>query len=305
MIWFLFLISWANAQEIRVQMRDQSIQRWPLETYVAGVVAAEVPRSWPLETLKAQAVASRSYAWVKILENRHLPYDVKATIQDQVFHGQPPEPQHPVWRALSETKGRILFEGNRPLLAYFHADCGGATDSIELWQNQNPRVVAVDRGCPRTPAAQWQYSLTDQDHRRISQKVLGSELRLEGLSVRERWASGRIKSLQLRFSDGREALVPAMKFREWIGPTRIRSTRFSVALNGNLAGQGFGHGVGMCQWGSWDLGRRGASYLEILRHYYPQGRVAPLNPSPSWLWARAETKTRIGLSEENRLKAIR
>jgi len=253
-----------------------------LERYVAGVVSSEAPANWPMEMLKAQAIAVRSFTLARLADRGRfgLSPELKSTILDQVF-----EHQHVATRsrqAVEATQGRVLVDPQgRVAMAFYHSDCGGATSRTQdVWGGGNFGGTAVDAACPQNPKARW--SLV----RRLS--VIARELKREGvlkgddqvvsMVVAERDASDRARRIRVKLSDGREVEFSGERLRSALGYGALKSTRFEMlaySFEGESAGiqfqgRGFGHGVGLCQWGARHLAEKGKSAEEILAHYYPR-----------------------------------
>lgn len=245
--------------------------------YLIGVVGHEMPRSWPLETLKAQAVAARSYALAVQAERRQEDWHVEASIEDQVFRSvdENREDLRVAREAVIQTDGRVLRTGaGRLVKAYYHSDCGGRTLSAkQVWGDGQDTGTAVDEFCPSNPKAQWEVSFPASElARKFSLDSALASLSLE---------KGRAGAQIVRLAGERgQREVAANDFRLKLGSTDLRSTNFEVTVNGgqvNFKGRGFGHGVGLCQWGSRTLGLRGRTSDEILAHYYPKARQADWN----------------------------
>ena len=257
-----------------------------LESYLRGVLPAEMPSTWPLESLKAQAVAARSFAlWRKAERERAgAPYHLESTVMDQVFvmplqaEESPAESAANVERAVRETRGIVLRdEDAEPLAAFFHADCGGRTvEPKSVWGFGKKNGVAVDQACPINPHARWRIDLGGAE---ITRAIRGprAQVALASLEINDRQASGRVQNLGLRWSDGTTSQMSAHQFRMLIGHDRVKSTNFQLSKTAEgkfeLAGQGYGHGVGMCQWGARHLALKGWAYREILKHYYPRATL--------------------------------
>ena len=117
-----------------------------LETYVAGVVSGEVSPKWPLEALKAQAVAARTYVLYKQVENQQEPFDVFASVLDQVYHGHAARSES-VLRAVAETKGHVVTYDRRPIYAAYSSTAAGPTeDALYVWALNLPYLKGVN--CP-------------------------------------------------------------------------------------------------------------------------------------------------------------
>jgi stage II sporulation protein D len=246
----------------------------PLDEYVVGVLASEMPLSWPLETLKAQAVAARSYALSVMNERKNQAYHLESSILDQVFrHVVDEDENDPLIKkavqAVKETQGVQLYAQNgRVLKAYFHSDCGGKTTAAQnVWGSTLNSGVAIDSSCPTNPKAHWKLSLSkDELARRLNVPDLS------GLDLIKVPSENRIKAVRLAFNETDSKTVSANDFRQMLGFQDLRSSLFELKRIGEafvFQGQGFGHGVGLCQWGSRALGKSGKNYNQILKHYYP------------------------------------
>lgn len=262
------------------------IARLDLESYVRGVLPSEMPASWPLEALKAQAIAARTFALFRKQARMKVnaPYDVESDVMDQVYKnplGEEPlsgKKSDMVERAIRETKGVVLLAGGtHPFATYFHADCGGHTEEpSEVWGKTESAGTAVDDACPTNPLATWSLHLSPQE---IAKKFKKSAM-LSALDVLSKTKSGRIAKLKMTWSDGSETLTSGHEFRMTVGHERVRSAKFEIRQDQDgdfdLSGHGFGHGVGMCQWGARHLATIGKSYREILSHYFPKATFSDI-----------------------------
>ncbi len=258
----------------------------PLESYLVGVVASEMPLSWPVETLKAQAIAARSYALVTMKERANQSFHVESNILDQVFsHIGNSADENPLVAkaklAVHSTEGIVLLDPKsaQVLKAFYHSDCGGKTASAKsVWGVGSAAGSTVDSACPSNPKAHWNLQVSEQD---LMQKLkthlkradLGS---LEFFSLLRPSLRDRVEKIQLVWSGGVRLLMSAQDFRSVLGFDQMKSTFFQMRKEGNeyqFSGQGFGHGVGLCQWGARQLGKEGRSFDQILSHYYPQSRI--------------------------------
>lgn len=246
---------------------------WPLSEYLAGVLAGEVPLSWPLETLKAQAIAARSYALASLRERdgeKHL----EPTVADQVFRW--PLPENDRRRALAAvraTDGMVLREsGGRVARAYYHADCGGRTVSAAQVWGVAETGTAVDETCPQRPRSRWELSVAKTDLAAKLRALLGP-VHPDGLTLQIDARAGRAHTVAIVADNGKRWTLSGDRFRHLLGVGELKSTSFSMREEKGrwvFQGTGFGHGVGLCQWGSRDMGSRGESAERILAHYYPR-----------------------------------
>lgn len=249
----------------------------PLEDYVMGVVSSEMPMSWPLESLKAQAVAARSYVLAVMKERENRPFHVESSVLDQVFkhalfHESEDLHMKKVVQAVRDTEGqRLLSPQGRTLKSFYHADCGGKTAlAKDVWSYAVNSGIAVDSSCPLSPRAQWSLRLSTRE---ISQR-LGRLI--SGIDLIRTSSEARVSKVQLLLQDGQKKLLSSNDFRRALGFQDLKSTLFEVKKDGNdfvFTGRGFGHGVGLCQWGTKALAQKGLKYQEILRHYYPLAKL--------------------------------
>jgi stage II sporulation protein D len=252
----------------------------PLEDYVAGTLHREVSPGWEREALRAQAVAIRTYALHRMaVAPRGHRYDLEASPGDQVYGGMDAETDG-ARRACRETEGEYLAWSGRPILAAFHSSAGGRTASAEeVWGRPVPYLVSREVvGEAGSPHAAWRLG--------VSRAELGGALAHAGkpvgspraLRVLERSASGRVSELRVDGSAGSRTLS-GKGLRAALGAQRLKSTLFEVQRSGEgflFTGAGYGHGVGMSQWGARALARRGDDYRRILARFYPGARLQRL-----------------------------
>lgn len=273
----------SNAEVVRRKNGFEVIAELPLEMYVFGVLISEIPPSWPLEALKAQAIAIRSYTLARKNENRDEAFALEATILDQVFKGFHAEDiraskYRTARQAINETEGIVLVDSkdSRITKAYFHSDCGGATLPPEaVWgseKNSNDVPVAQDPMCRERKANRWEV--------RLGSHELPAELAEKGIRWKDAFwdlsSQGRLKQIVFKAQAGFKKIWTAQNLREYFGFSKVRSSKLEIKTQGSevlLRGQGFGHGVGLCQWGSKDWATQGKLAADILTHYYPFSRL--------------------------------
>ncbi len=260
--------------EIRWSRRGLGvIAHIPLEAYVAGTLAGEVPASWPAEALRAQAVASRTYA----LHQRDAApadqaWDVRADTSSQVYTGRV-DPEPALGRAVSATRCEILGHEGTPILAAFHSASGGRTASAaEVWGEDlgylRSRPVEGEDDSPDT---YWRHELSRTT---LSRRLEAAGHRLGAIHrvvVEARSASGRVARVRLEGSRSR-ITISGRALRSALGERSLRSTLFELReLEGSIAfvGSGNGHGVGMSQWGARAMAAAGHDYRRILQDFYP------------------------------------
>jgi stage II sporulation protein D len=241
-----------------------------IEAYLRGVVPAEMAPSWPMEALKAQAVAARSYTLSKLAPQAD--YDLCATVDCQVYRGM--DAEHPRSdEAVAQTRGVIVSYAGGPARTYYHADSGGeVASSQEVWGMALPYLVARPDVEGSSPHRQWRATL---DPLRVAASLAGlgrdvgavRAVRVVGLSE-----SGRVAALEIRGSSGTTVVEGALLTslaRGW----GLKSTLFRSAGGLTVTGQGWGHGVGMSQYGARTLAAESYDYQQILAFYYPTTRL--------------------------------
>lgn len=257
----------------------------PLEDYVAGVLSSEMPWTWPKEALKAQAIAARSYAQALMRERGHQYWQVENSVLDQVYRhlsmNDGEEKKIKVNTVVQETKGVILVHPNgHRLKAYYHSDCGGVTASSQsVWGSKELVGGVVDSGCPRNPASIWSWAISEME---LLRRVGFEKSELIAMDLEKSQEDQRVGKIKLKFSEGLTREFSAADFRKMAGYNRLRSTNFSarkVGADWVFEGKGFGHGVGLCQWGSRQMAEQGKNYQQILQHYYPESRLGALSKS--------------------------
>jgi len=241
-----------------------------IESYLRGVVPAEMSASWPMAALKAQAVAARSYALS--LVGSHGGYDLCADVRCQVYRGLDAENARSD-AAVQGTAGIVVTYDGAVARTYYHADSGGVTASSgEVWGTPIPYLVARPDATGATGPDRWQV--------RIAPSLAGAGLARLGLNVGSvsrlrvltRSPSGRVDGLEVAGSDGSVSLNRAQLAT--LAPLwGLKSMRFSVTGALTVLGEGWGHGVGMSQDGARALAERGYDYTQILGYYYPNTRL--------------------------------
>ena len=243
-----------------------------MEDYIKGVLYHEASHYWPMEALKAQAIICRTFAIYQSQENASKEYDVTSDVYSQVYGGRTSE-RYRTSEAVDETQGAILMYNGQVLPAYFHSACGGHTeDAALLWKMNIVPLKGVPCGfCNNSPHYKWHCVFTRKE---LKEKLAKAGIEVDSIKdivISGRDPSGRITSLKI--SGEKDCVDIASKdFRSASGLNVIRSTNFSVKASDEdliFDGFGWGHGVGLCQWGAYFMAKRGYKYDEILKHYYP------------------------------------
>ncbi|MCP2727658.1 SpoIID/LytB domain-containing protein [Limnofasciculus baicalensis] len=241
-----------------------------LDQYLYSVLGAEMSPSWPIEALKAQAVAARTYALYKKATGGTDTYDVGDTTKWQVYKGVESEAQS-TQEASNATAGEVMVYGGKVILAVFHSASGGHTENVEdIWTGDS---LAYLRGVPDydmgAPVYQWTKTFSAGE---IGRRI-GGVGAVSSMTPERTTPNGRIITMLVRGSGGSKR-VSGADLRKVL---ELRSTLFTVSKSGGsfqLDGRGFGHGLGMSQWGAHNLAQQGTGYQQILSHYYQNATLS-------------------------------
>ncbi len=242
-----------------------------MERYVASVLKSEIPSSFNLEAKKAVAVAVRTYTLYRMENGKGEYYHLDNSNISQVYGGIEDVGDEYV-RAAKDTRGEVVMYRLSPALAVYHAACGGRTENAyDTWQTDIPYLRAVTCGyCNYAPGFRWALEMTQREFINELKKEGVRGNRLVSLRAGAKTNTGRTKTLRVEMDTGTWE-VPASKLRADVGYAVMKSISFSISMTGDrvsISGSGYGHGVGLCQYGTNGMARRGFSFREILRHYY-------------------------------------
>lgn len=254
----------------------------PVDDYLRSVVPEEMPVDWPAEAIKAQSVAARSFALASRGRHASEGYDLCTTTHCQLYTGTAAE-KAVSNAAIKATRGEVLTYGGKPIEALFHTDSGGMTENSEdVWGSH----VSYLRAAKDTPAKTmpWTKTISRADlERKLAAKghdigkvrsIALSPLVI-GRAAKDRTASGRVKTMTVKGTKG-TATLSGTTWRSLLG---LKSTLFDAKLTKDavtFTGYGSGHGLGISQWGAERMAAKGASYAEILHHYYTGTKLQQL-----------------------------
>ena len=250
-----------------------------LERYLYGVVGSEMDASWPRAALEAQAIVARTYAVAHLGTREWLGYDLRAGEQDQAYKGVAAETPSVV-SAVSATRGKILVAGADVVHAYYSSCDGGYTSSGDALDDPQSYLVAQrDPYCETSPDDAWSASIDASAFASAVRARYGDIGAVVSAAVAARDESGR--ALRVTVAGTKDSrVIPATAFRSLAGNHVVRSTRIdSIAVRGgtiHVVGEGFGHGVGMAQWGARGMAEAGKTVSEILEFYYRGVQLASI-----------------------------
>lgn len=249
------------------------------EEYLKGVVYAEMPASFNIEALKAQAVAARTYTKFKLAESNHIcdnPSHCQAWCENDYS-----ENFQKVALAVEETKGETVNYMGETIQAFFHSSSGGKTESSKnVWGKDLPYLTSVDSPNEDKIMSTF-FSEKEFTYKELKQIVnnytgknqITSEKLKDKIKILSRTEGNRVNEIKID-----KVIFSGTEIRNML---ELRSCNFDVEFNDKsviFKVKGYGHGVGMSQWGAEVMAREGKNYEEILTYYYPNTEIIKFSP---------------------------
>ncbi len=263
------------AGEIVLVKRGESVavvNRVSIEDYVAGVVTCEMPSRFERAALEAQAVAARTYVLWQMKQRRLLLYDVTDDTGSQVYGGITGTTGSGKL-ATERTSGTVLMYNWQFLPAFYFSTCGGRTVNASYLRGAPliEPLTGVECGyCKASKRYRWAITIPGEE----IEGALGQAGYITGklldLSVVKAIDGGWVDTVEIKSSEGVKQ-ISGYALRQVVGTSRLYSTNFEIEKSGDkyiLRGRGYGHGVGLCQWGANGMADLGHNYVDILKHYY-------------------------------------
>ena len=256
-------------------VKKEKLETLSVEDYLPAVLAGEMAGDWPLEALKAQAILARTFVlqFVSQKESMYDGADISTDIKEaQAYDAAGVNAR--IREAVKETRGEVLNAGGELPYAWFHAHSGGLTARAKEgldYEKAEPGYTQCVKGMENdeapAEAAHWQADFS-ADEVMAAANASGAKVdALESIAVGRRGESGRAETLLI---SGQEVSAPA--FRIAIGSTKMRSCLLeSLRVEDGrvkMSGKGYGHGVGMSQWGAYAMAKAGKTAEEIVMHYF-------------------------------------
>lgn len=264
---------------ITIKLKDnEEVLNIPLEEYIIGVVAGEVPATFNIETLKVQAIIARTYALKRY--NKKNNYDLENSVSNQVYLSK--EKMQEKWNekfdiyykkiqlATEDTRGLVILYDNKLIDAlYFSISTGKTENSEEVFKNKIPYLRSVD--------SSWDKNITKiKDKKIISndeiKKIFNIKDKTLSIQVNKKTSIGNCKTIILNDKE-----YSCMDFRIKLG---LKSTNFNIIQKEDsfiFETIGYGHGVGLSQYGANELSKKGYTYKEIINHYYTDVQIKKIN----------------------------
>jgi stage II sporulation protein D len=255
---------------------DAAVSTFPMEVYVARVLAGEAEPTASDGAQQALAVAARTYAVANLGRHRRDGFDLCDTTHCQVYRTATPSTR----LAVLSTAGLVLTYDGSPVEVFYSASCGGHTErAADVWARgvAFPYLRSVEDDVHQADPP-WRLERTLQDLRDALARVGQRGDRLEDVRVDERSPTGR--AMRVALAGLSPGVMTGDEFRGAIGFATLRSTNFTLERSGDAVtfeGRGYGHGVGMCVVGANRRGQRGESGEAILKHYFPALAVESLD----------------------------
>ena len=274
-------------------VEDEQVETIDIETYLQGVLAGEMKSDWPMEALKAQAILARTFVlkFVDEKESRYEGADISTDIEEaQAYDASAVNAR--IKQAVNETRGLVIAHGGELPYAWFHAHSGGLTELAKpglSWDEDEPLYTqCVQSNEPETvsdptdmrtlkDAQRWSATFPYSEFAAACAS-LGAEVDVKDgseLTISQRGESGRAQTIAIG-----DQSVDAAELRIALGSTKMRSTLLTSLLaeggSVQMAGKGYGHGVGMSQWGAYGMAQNGSTAEEIVTHYFRNVAVEKL-----------------------------
>lgn len=267
---------------IRVYMHETGqVRNMPLETYLQGVVAGEMKNNWPIQALAAQAILARTFT-MELLARKKGTFRRGADISTDIREAQAYDADainDNVRRAVRMTRGQVALHDGRYIHAWYFSSAGGITATAKeglAYPAPEPRYIKViktpeENRVLKPKERNWSQAFTPQEVR-TAVSALGKDVgTLQSISIARRGPSGRADIIRVRGTNG-TADVKGAELRIHLGSQKMRSLLLSeLRLTGGqvvMRGRGYGHGVGMSQFGAYSLAQQGRNFDFILKRYY-------------------------------------
>ena len=259
------------------------INKLKMEDYLKGILPRESSASWNQETLKAQAVISRTYALKNMGRHEKQGFDVCSQVHCQVYGGASCETKN-CNKAVCETDREVVLYNDELAQTFFHSSCGGHTEDpnfVWKWNTKTPEYLKgiKDDYCKDNPHQTWTTTLPETTIREKLIKAGYKTGKIQKISTSGTTPAKAAKEIVIKHSKGTLKLNSYV-FRCAVSADKIKSTLITSIKTKNknfiFEGKGWGHKVGLCQWGSKTMGDKGFTYKQILEFYYPKTKVGKI-----------------------------
>ena len=252
------------------------IELTPLENYLYGVLPYEMHHTWALEALKAQAVAARTYTLKSIENKSEEPFDLYNDVRSQVYRGSA-QVYDSVKKAVNATRGQVLSYKGELFYTYYHGNCGGGTDHVEIWNEKAPHIKPLAGASCKFDSHSSSFNFKQDIAKSAVEKFArskGLKGSVKSVKISKKTSTGRANLLTIKTSKDSKQ-VRCADFRVATGIRSCKITKLSIgATKMHVEGHGYGHGIGMCQDGAHGMAKQNYTYKQILKQYYPGSTLA-------------------------------
>ncbi len=259
---------------IEVELEDGRVKKIGIEEYVAGVVAGEMQKGWPRNAYAAQAIKARTFTMKRLEENGNN------RISSQHEEAQAYKPENitaEIKEAVKMTRGEVATYQGDYIKAWFHSSAGGETTTAKVGlaykKDEPPYIKSIKSPDDEAPAdiRNWQIKLTGNDILKVLEEAGERTEGIKDVKILKKDKTGRIVDIKIFHNQGSKQMKGA-EFRTAVGSDKLKSTKVDrITKQGDaflFTGSGYGHGVGMSQWGAYKLAKDGKSPQEIINHYF-------------------------------------
>ena len=263
-------------------VNTKEIKEMELEEYLKGVLAGEMFNNWSLEALKAQAILARTFT-LQYLQNSTSKYE-GADISNDITEAQAYDESKindSIENAVNETRGKVIMSDGKLIEAWFHSNSGGKTTTANtglgfLGEENHTKTADSPETAENSENYNWSATFTKSEILSALREMGVSVSSLSSFIVGEKDESGRATTFRMGDSE-----FSANTFRLKIGSTKMKSTLIDdIVVSANsiaFTGRGYGHGVGMSQWGAKIMAEEGKTADEIIEYYFENIDIVYVN----------------------------
>ena len=263
-------------------IKEELSTRMDVESFVEGVLAGEIKNDWPEEAMKAQAILARTYV-MRFLETRDSKYagaDISTDITEAQAYSESLINDQ-IKKAVSDTRGMVVAYDGELANTWFHAHSGGVTElPVEgLEYKENPpytqSVKSPDSEKAPKNVQAWSVTFSNEQMKKALGEMGVSIEKVDTIEIGETGASGRAVNFLI---NGKTASAPSLRIA--LGSDKLKSTlitHVNVTDNGvEFEGRGYGHGVGLSQWGAYQMAQNGEKAEDIISHYFKDVEIVKM-----------------------------
>jgi len=263
----------SEEKNIKIKDKENNIKELNIEEYLIGVLAAEMPASFEMEALKAQAVAARSYALYKIQNTKNQDYNVLTNVTDQSYitidemkkkwQNDFNKYYNKITTAVNKTKNEVMYYNDEIIEAFYFSMSNGRTENAQaVFKEELPYIESVSSSWDNEALNNFLFT-KEFTKKEFCEKLSLTNCKSITINTSTKTESNRINTITIN-----NQTFSGTEVRNLL---EIRSTDFSINIEKetiSVTTRGYGHGVGMSQYGANGMAKEGYTYHEILNHYY-------------------------------------